>query len=64
MSTINAFTSFKSQIPNGDAVPNTCAQNDGDLWDGVGHLIVGGTGDRNVFGLAFAAAGNVGFLSM
>jgi len=53
-----AFQSFQSQIPNGDAVPNPCTTNAGDVWNGVGHEAVGGAGARNPFGLAFAAAGN------
>lgn len=59
-----AFQSYQSQIPNGDAVPNPCTTNAGDVWNGVGHEAVGGAGARNPFGLAFAAAGNVSLYNM
>ncbi|XP_055862377.1 tyramine beta-hydroxylase-like [Biomphalaria glabrata] len=48
-----AYRSFKSKIPNGDAVPHPCKANT--LWEGVGHFIEGGTGPRNPFGVDFAA---------
>lgn len=54
-----AFQRYQLEIPNGDAVPNPCSTNAGDIWNGVGHEAVGGAGARNPFGLAFAGADRV-----
>lgn len=56
-----ARRTFQAKIPNGDAVPNTCATNDGDKWAGVGHKAIAGSGARNSFGVAFKAANLVSF---
>jgi len=56
---VEAYPTFQPLIPNGVNVPNPCEPNT--TWPGVGHKLVGGTGDRNPFGLAFA---NNGFVSI
>jgi len=48
---------YQDRIPNGGQVPHPCKPNY--IWRGVGHQNVLGGGDRNPFGLAFAAAGYV-----
>mmetsp|Transcript_39252 Transcript_39252/g.90679 ORF Transcript_39252/g.90679 Transcript_39252/m.90679 type:complete len:537 (-) Transcript_39252:321-1931(-) len=45
-----AWGSYRDTIPNGYAVTRS-----GSIWDGVGHFIDTGGGDRNPFGLAWAA---------
>ncbi|KAK7506928.1 hypothetical protein BaRGS_00001779, partial [Batillaria attramentaria] len=50
------YRHYADQIPNGARVPVPCKNNV--LWHGVGHLNVEGGGERNVFGLDFAAAGH------
>ncbi|XP_059152475.1 tyramine beta-hydroxylase-like [Physella acuta] len=52
-----AYRSYRSKIPNGDAVPYPCKPNN--LWEGVGHMLDQGTGVQNSFGLDFQAAGHV-----
>ncbi|KAK6190938.1 hypothetical protein SNE40_002698 [Patella caerulea] len=52
----NAYAGHQEKIPNGDHVPHPCKPNF--IWKGVGHLKMGGGGDRNSFGEAFAAAGH------
>jgi hypothetical protein len=42
---------YQTLIPNGARV-----QRNGVAWPGVGHIATNGDGDRNAFGLAFAAA--------
>ncbi|XP_060076186.1 temptin-like [Ylistrum balloti] len=49
------FPSYRDSIPNGHKVPNPCKGSSG-LWEGVGHNILIGGGQRNVFGKDFAAA--------
>jgi len=44
-------------IPNGDKVPSPCPA--GGAWPGVGHQVPAGGGDRNPFGLHFAANNHV-----
>ena len=51
--TTEAHPWYQTYIPNGDKVPNPCLA--GTAWSGVGHLIPGGTGERNPFGRDFAA---------
>ena len=41
------FFTLQKQIPNGDKVKNPCT---GENWPGVGHIAIGGAGDRNSFG--------------
>jgi len=48
-----AWSSYKSQIPNGDKV-----MYDGSIWSGVGHNSRGGGGSRNTFGSDFSNAGS------
>ena len=50
-----AFNIFRDRIPNGHNVQHPCKTNT--VWNGVGHISQQGGGDRNVFGLDFAAAG-------
>ncbi|XP_056001096.1 tyramine beta-hydroxylase-like isoform X2 [Ostrea edulis] len=52
---VNGYPDFKSEIPNGDKVPDPC--NKDKLWSGVGHLKPGGGGPRNPFGIMFASNG-------
>lgn len=51
----NSLQEFADNIPNGHSVPNPGPQ--GGVWAGVGHLNAGGGGERNPFGLDFAAQG-------
>lgn len=44
------YQTFQDNVPNGANVPNPCG--DGN-WDGVGHLLQGGTGTLNPFGEDF-----------
>ncbi|CAL1534136.1 unnamed protein product [Lymnaea stagnalis] len=52
--TVLAFPSFRTRIPNGDKVPNPCPG--GGTWQGVGHLNSTGGGPLNPFGVDFDAA--------
>ncbi|CAB9500116.1 Tyramine beta-hydroxylase [Seminavis robusta] len=51
----SAFPQYAAKIPNGYGVPNPGPQ--GGIWAGVGHVRTAGGGDRNSFGLDFAANG-------
>ncbi|XP_069138144.1 dopamine beta-hydroxylase-like isoform X2 [Argopecten irradians] len=53
----HGFSSFMSQIPNGDKVRDPCDGNT--TWPGVGHEAMGGGGPRNPFGLDFYNNGKV-----
>ncbi|CAG5134167.1 unnamed protein product [Candidula unifasciata] len=57
LTTVAAFGSFQSLIPNGAKVPDPCSTTGG-LWSGVGHLVPGGGGLRNPFGSDFQLAGH------
>ena len=50
-----AYNVYRDRIPNGHNVQHPCKTNT--VWNGVGHISQQGGGDRNVFGLDFAAAG-------
>jgi dopamine beta-monooxygenase len=50
---IEGFSSYASRVPNGGSVP--VPGGDG-ICNGVGHTSCGGGGERNSFGLAFAAS--------
>ena len=50
---VNGYFSYCKTIPNGNNVVVN-----GTNWPGVGHLSDSGGGERNSFGLAFAAAGH------
>lgn len=50
------FQPFQDEIPNGHNVPNPCGEG---TWQGVGHLSIGGSGDRNGFGSRFKDHGFV-----
>lgn len=52
---VSAYSSYQARIPNGDSVPHPCKPNN--IWEGVGHILDGGTGARNPFGQDFFAAG-------
>ena len=54
-----AYKTYQSKIPNGDSVPNPCSDDSTAKWNGVGHIAMAGAGDRNIFGIAFKAAGAV-----
>lgn len=54
ISSTYGYQPYQSNIPNGNIVPNPCANG---IWPGVGHQAVNGGGARNPFGVAFAAAG-------
>ena len=54
---VTGYAIYQDRIPNGGSVPHPCKSNY--IWQGVGHQNVLGGGDRNPFGLAFAAAGYV-----
>ena len=54
-----AYKTYQSKIPNGDSVPNPCSDDTAAKWNGVGHIAMAGAGDRNIFGIAFKAAGAV-----
>ena len=54
-----AYKTYQSKIPNGDSVPNPCSDDTTAKWNGVGHIAMAGAGDRNIFGIAFKAAGAV-----
>ncbi|CAH1796343.1 unnamed protein product [Owenia fusiformis] len=51
------FKYFQDKIPNGNKIPHPCKPNY--VWQGVGHKNSMGGGERNAFGLAFAANGKV-----
>ena len=51
------YKMFQDVIPNGGLVPNPCKVNY--IWQGVGHLVPGGGGVRNQFGLDFYKNGKV-----
>jgi dopamine beta-monooxygenase len=55
--TIHAHPEYQQAIPNGDNVYVTSSTGQKINYPGVGHLNIGGGGDRNVFGLDFAANG-------
>ena len=48
-----AHATHQTAIPNGDKVVRN-----GVAWPGVGHMVAGGGGLQNAFGIAFAAAGH------
>ncbi|CAL1534137.1 unnamed protein product [Lymnaea stagnalis] len=50
------YPEFKSKIPNGISVNDPCGRGE---WHGVGHYLMGGTGQLNPFGEDFAAGGFV-----
>lgn len=51
-SLVLSYCELRSQIPNGDIVPDPCGKNKN--WPGVGHHASAGGGHRNPFGLDFA----------
>jgi len=53
---LQASPTYADLIPNGYSVPNPDPQ--GGIWAGVGHTSAGGGGDRNPFGVDFAAEGH------
>lgn len=53
------YFEFQKRIPNGEIIPHPCNINY--LWEGVGHIARGGGGDRNPFGVDFAAHDKVSF---
>ena len=53
VTTTTAHSIYQTYIPNGANVPSPCQP--GSVWSGVGHQVPGGGGDRNPFGLDFAA---------
>lgn len=55
-SVTEALPEYAERIPNGYTVPNPGPQ--GGVWAGVGHVNAGGGGERNDFGLDFAAQGH------
>ena len=57
VSMVTAYPRFQDDIPNGRSVPNPCDSSG--TWGGVGHILVGGGGARNQFGLDFLKAGRV-----
>ncbi|BFZ19034.1 hypothetical protein BsWGS_22073 [Bradybaena similaris] len=52
---VASYRTFQAYIPNGAAVPNPCKE--GQIWEGVGHILNEGTGTKNRFGLDFLDAG-------
>jgi len=52
----HASPTYADLIPNGYSVPNPEPQ--GGVWAGVGHAKAGGGGERNPFGVDFAAEGH------
>ena len=54
---VSAFNIYRDRIPNGHNVQHPCKTNT--VWNGVGHISQQGGGDRNAFGLDFAAAGRI-----
>jgi len=54
---VSAYQMYQTYIPNGANVPDPCQPNI--TWSGVGHKPIGGTGDRNPFGLDFASNNHV-----
>jgi len=50
---VSSYSKYRDEIPNGHNVTNPC--NTTQYWEGVGHQAHGGGGDRNPFGLDFAA---------
>jgi len=54
---VDAYPTYRAKIPNGYNVPNPC--NLSTIWPGVGHKNVYGSGERNLFGLDFAANNHV-----
>ncbi|CAB9500113.1 Tyramine beta-hydroxylase [Seminavis robusta] len=55
VSGVVALPQYAAKIPNGYGVPNPGPQ--GGIWAGVGHVRTAGGGERNSFGLDFAANG-------
>lgn len=53
LSVAHGYPRFQGYIPNGNRVPNPCHPTD--MWPGVGHQAIGGSGPRNPFGLDFFA---------
>ena len=51
---VAGYPDYQSDIPNGKNV-----MKGGAAWGGVGHLVPGGGGARNPYGLAWAAAGHL-----
>ena len=51
------YSFFRDRIPNGYKVEHPCKTNT--VWNGVGHLVEQGGGNRNAFGLDFHANGKV-----
>lgn len=51
---VSSYSIYQDKIPNGDKVPNPCANG---TWRGVGHKNMGGGGKRNPFGLDFFNSG-------
>ncbi|XP_070189002.1 temptin-like [Littorina saxatilis] len=51
-----SYPEYRDYIPNGNNVLNPC---DATIWIGVGHENPMGGGQRNPFGLDFAAAGHL-----
>ncbi|ESO92083.1 hypothetical protein LOTGIDRAFT_233329 [Lottia gigantea] len=54
ITTVYGYGAYRDQIPNGNNVPHPCKPNY--KWNGVGHKNVDGGGNRNPFGVDFAAA--------
>ncbi|XP_053386346.1 MOXD1 homolog 2-like [Mercenaria mercenaria] len=52
---VQSYRDFQSNIPNGVKVPNPCSPTE--FWEGVGHLVKGGGGPRNPFGVLFKEQG-------
>ena len=57
ISAVMSFSTFKSEIPNGDNVPNPCVANT--KWKAPGHSNILGGGERNPFGEDFDEEGRV-----
>jgi dopamine beta-monooxygenase len=53
----HGYRFFQEEIPNGKKVPHPCKPNE--LWEGVGHFKVAGTGARNPIGVDSHANGKV-----
>ena len=58
----DSYSSYRSRIPNGSSVPNSCTTDTGDIWRGVGHENPSGGGAKNDFGLDFAQASHVSII--
>lgn len=59
---VTAYPYYQDRIPNGDEVYSPC--NTTMKWKGVGHILIGGGGSRNPFGIAFAANGHVSIFNI